>query len=308
MTTVQWILCATDLSPGAHAALEQAQRLGRLFHADVVLLHVLSAPVTPVGPGLPPILIDDVDKDRYRAARRELDRLVASRTHRCVTVTPRIELGPPARRVLAIARERPGAVIVLGSSARDPLRESVLGRGAGRILAEACGPVLTVPPGAGAAPRPASRIARIAYATDFSPAATAAWPWAVAIAEAAGAEIDVLHVAALPAAEPGFPAGALGRIAQHIHEQAVDRVERFLHAHRALARRPDILIARGWPAEEILRWTALRAADVTVMGTHGRSALARWALGSVAEHVVQASPCAVLTVGPGVPDATATSG
>lgn len=306
MTTAQWILCATDLSPGAHAALEQAQRLGRLFHTDVVLLHVLPAPSAPIVPGLPPILLDDVDRSAYRAARLELDRLVASRTHRCVTVTPRIELGPPASRILEIARERPGAVIVLGCSARDPLRESLLGRGAGRILAEACGPVLTVPPGAGAVPRPASRIARIAYATDFSAAAAAAWPWAVAIAEAAGAEIDVLHVAAPPAAEPGLPAAALGQIARHIHEQAVDRVERFLHARGAPARPPEILIARGRPAEEILRWTALRAADLTVMGTHGRSALARWALGSVAQRVVQASPCPVLTVGPRVPDATDT--
>ena len=37
-------------------------------------------------------------------------------------------------------------------------------------------------------------------------------------------------------------------------------------------------------------------ADLVVVGTHGRTGLARVALGSVAERVVALAPCPVLTV------------
>ncbi len=40
------------------------------------------------------------------------------------------------------------------------------------------------------------------------------------------------------------------------------------------------------------------AADLTVVGSHGRHGVARWLLGSVAEAVVRQSPCPVLVVPP----------
>jgi nucleotide-binding universal stress UspA family protein len=48
--------------------------------------------------------------------------------------------------------------------------------------------------------------------------------------------------------------------------------------------------------EEIIRLARARKADLVVMGTHGRSGLARFVLGSVAERVVASAPCPVLTV------------
>jgi nucleotide-binding universal stress UspA family protein len=36
--------------------------------------------------------------------------------------------------------------------------------------------------------------------------------------------------------------------------------------------------------------------DLVVMGTHGRSGLSRWVMGSTAEKVLRSSPCPVLTV------------
>jgi nucleotide-binding universal stress UspA family protein len=50
------------------------------------------------------------------------------------------------------------------------------------------------------------------------------------------------------------------------------------------------------PADGILQLAALKNADLIVMGTHGRSGLNRWMLGSVAERVLRESPVPVLTV------------
>ena len=44
-------------------------------------------------------------------------------------------------------------------------------------------------------------------------------------------------------------------------------------------------------------------ADLLVMGTHGRSGVDRWLMGSVTERVLRKSRCPVLTVPSGLPDA-----
>lgn len=52
----------------------------------------------------------------------------------------------------------------------------------------------------------------------------------------------------------------------------------------------------GHPVEEICDYAINNTIDLIVMGTHGRSGLARILLGSVAERVVRISPCPVLIV------------
>lgn len=50
----------------------------------------------------------------------------------------------------------------------------------------------------------------------------------------------------------------------------------------------------GHPAEAILEQIMARQAELVVMSTHGRSGLARWALGSVAERVARSAPVPAL--------------
>ncbi len=52
----------------------------------------------------------------------------------------------------------------------------------------------------------------------------------------------------------------------------------------------------AFPADAILASAASQKADLIVMGTHGRSGLNRWMLGSVAERILRESPVPVLTV------------
>lgn len=54
----------------------------------------------------------------------------------------------------------------------------------------------------------------------------------------------------------------------------------------------------GDPVDMILRAAKETNSDVIVMGTHGRTALARLLMGSVAEAVLRKAPCPVLTVKP----------
>ena len=58
----------------------------------------------------------------------------------------------------------------------------------------------------------------------------------------------------------------------------------------------EAVVAVGIPVIEIIDAAKEKAADVVVMGTHGRTGIAHVIMGSVAENVVRRSPCPVLTV------------
>jgi nucleotide-binding universal stress UspA family protein len=56
------------------------------------------------------------------------------------------------------------------------------------------------------------------------------------------------------------------------------------------------VLADGTPFDRIVRIARAEKAGLIVMGTHGRTGLGRFFLGSVAERVVATSPVPVLTV------------
>jgi nucleotide-binding universal stress UspA family protein len=61
-------------------------------------------------------------------------------------------------------------------------------------------------------------------------------------------------------------------------------------------------VVTGYPAEEILRYSREKGADLIAMSTHGRSGMRHWVLGSVAEKVFRASFVPVLIVRPDASD------
>jgi nucleotide-binding universal stress UspA family protein len=65
-------------------------------------------------------------------------------------------------------------------------------------------------------------------------------------------------------------------------------------------------LEEGDPAAEILRVAAESDCDVIMMGTHGRTWMARVLMGSVAEQVVRRATCPVLVVKTPLPKSPAT--
>ncbi len=58
------------------------------------------------------------------------------------------------------------------------------------------------------------------------------------------------------------------------------------------------VVLQGQAADEILDYAKKNKIDLIVMSTHGRSGVARWTMGSVADKIVRHSRAAVLTVSP----------
>ena len=57
-------------------------------------------------------------------------------------------------------------------------------------------------------------------------------------------------------------------------------------------------VVNGIPAEEIVDYAEKNGVDLIIMSTHGRSGIARWALGSVADRVLRHSVTPVLMAAP----------
>ncbi len=295
MRTIRQLLCATDLSTGSEPAWAEAQLLARLLHAEILLLHVVPVPSLPPDAYLPARVYQQVRDAAYQEARDGLAPLVERAAASGVKARTRIEEGPVAHRILAVAREESADLLVMGTHGRTDFGRIILGSVADRVVRLAPVPVLTVRAQLAGQGRD---LRRLCYATDFSAAARTAWPWAVALAEASGAEIDLLHVT--PDVVPGgdATAEAVGEMSMLLHRRAEEAAERFLHEAGLARQRVHVLIGRGAVGDQVARWAEERDADLIVMGAHGWSGIVRWTLGSVAHRVIQVAPCPVLTVGP----------
>ena len=140
---------------------------------------------------------------------------------------------------------------------------------------------------------------RILVPTDFSDVSTAAVRCAGAVAEAFDASLTLVHVAEDLVAESATAGAGAARSEPSpakAEQDARARLEALRTSPDLEGRRVECALLVGSPIPRILGFAEEHAFDLIVMGTHGRRAIARMLLGSVAECVVRLSPCPVLTV------------
>jgi nucleotide-binding universal stress UspA family protein len=140
---------------------------------------------------------------------------------------------------------------------------------------------------------------RILHPTDFSSASRTAFKKAVAMAKADRAELLLAHVLAFPAPilSDGFMSPTIyDDLSRSMRADGQKRLDKLIAQAKAAGVRASGLLLEGMPADAINRAARVKRADMIVIGTHGRTGLARLFMGSVAERVVGGAPCPVLTV------------
>ncbi len=138
----------------------------------------------------------------------------------------------------------------------------------------------------------------ILFATDFSPASDVAVAYASALAKHYGAKLYALHVRP-PVVNPMTPPVTWKSLEEAANRESELDIQKLLNLFAGL--QPEILINDGdlWSnIEAIMQGTQV---DLIVMGTRGRSGVARFVLGSTAERIFRQATCPVLTVGPHSP-------
>ena len=139
----------------------------------------------------------------------------------------------------------------------------------------------------------------VVHATDFSRASGKAFATAVAVARAGRGALTIVHVLT-----PVVPVAGEGYVLPETYDQieasaraaAKKQLDRLVARARDAGVRVEGLLRTGVPHDAIVRTTRARRGDLLVIGTHGRTGLARLFLGSVASRVLALAPFPVLTV------------
>lgn len=140
---------------------------------------------------------------------------------------------------------------------------------------------------------------KILVPLDGSLLAEAVLPHAEALAKSEGAEIVILRVPAIPAAEfiSRDPVAA-----SIIIKDLEDKTNYYVQTEVEKLQKDGInvkgIIRRGNVPDVILNVAEETHADVIAMSTHGRSGFQRWLMGSVADRVVHHAHVPVMLIHP----------
>jgi nucleotide-binding universal stress UspA family protein len=143
---------------------------------------------------------------------------------------------------------------------------------------------------------------RIVHSTDYSPASRPAFRKAIELAKALHRELVLVHILTpviipIVSGEMYVPPSTYDDLERTSRAAAKRHLERLTAAAKRAGVRVSSRLVEGAPvADQIVRAARGLRAEFIVLGTHGRTGLARAVLGSVAARVVATASCPVLTV------------
>lgn len=198
--------------------------------------------------------------------------------------------GDAAEEIVRYARETRQDLVAMATHGRSGIERWVRGSVAERVLRECEAPLLLCNPYA-LEPRLDGPFRRIVVPLDGSETADRVLPLVEELGRLHDSQVTLLRVEPLVITELPSPIleGSLWDPAPLEQSMAPQR-DRLT----AAGVKADAKAAYGVVAAELLR--AARDADLLAMTTHGRTGVARWWFGSVAEQVLRHAPCPVLVV------------
>lgn len=290
------VVCGVDDSSRTAETLAVAASFASLLGARLLPVHVLpdDAPF-PYG--------DEAARERDRRAAIETVRTIVGHdplpdeSHEAL----RIEVGRPAERLAAVARERGAAMLVVASRGPGALKRILLGSVTAELLGKSPCPVLVVPPGT--IGRPAvrrvgrARPASVLCGVDGSTGAQQAAEIASRLAAGTGKRLILAH-AYRPDSSSRAHASILMRYPGLLWGERQAGQTLLENAEEQLTRPPvpDLRLALGDPSRALQRLARRERAALIVVGSRGRGPLRAALFGSVSGALAAAAPVPVLVV------------
>jgi hypothetical protein len=266
----QKLLLCSDGSPDSQGALKATLALAQACGQKVYLVYVLRvrAEIEAVVPDARAMLAREVSS--------YLETIKAASSKAGVSIETRVRYGPwPHATILEEAEDIQPDLIVMGRYGQTGLAQLLMGSTTARVIGYSRFKVLVVPQNTTMAFR------TLLVANDGSPCSNAAWEEALGLARETQAKLYAISVA------------------QKEGEKV--QAEEIMHLLINAANQQGVplqgLVLQGLQPYDTIVQEALRyKVDIIVMGSHGRTGVKRFLMGSVTERVIGLATCLVLVI------------
>jgi nucleotide-binding universal stress UspA family protein len=281
------ILWASDGSKDSIQTLSYAELLAKRFKAEMLGLFVIPDYYN-IAEKFPSDeknkFIDWVEETKSKE-KKTLEDIARDFKEKGINLKIEIESGIPFREILRVADEDKVDLIALGKG--RPVRESILGGTALKVLRRSSLPVLTAREG-----RKSPDIKRILVPTDTSPRTSRSLKYAVELSKEFSATIYLLNIVEVGGYD--LPIEIVERMRgfslREIHEN-VGKIGIGENTETCVE-----IAKNAWRG--IVKFVDERDIDLIVMMTYGGGRFKEDFIGSIAEKVIQEAPCPVITMKP----------
>lgn len=284
------ILVPLDGSKLGEQVLAHVRTFAEIYRIPVVLLHVNDPEVRI--PFWPPSTTDEYLK---QAAAKYFSPSVHTD---CVQ-----EVGKPAEVIVDRAKDDPACLIAMATHGLSGARRWLLGSVASKVARTTANPLLFIRPSDDQEPSTGIELKTVFVPLDGSALAEKVLPHVIALAKKINVEVQLVRIYSLPPdtylVGDGVYMQTLGQQRETIQKEAETYLEGKVEELRAEGLDQVISTAIGGdPAGEIIDLAQSTPNNLIAMSSHGRSGIAQWVIGSVAEKVIHHSRDPVLVIRP----------
>ena len=281
---MEQILVATDFSTRSQRALRRAGLLARERNAKLTLVHVVE---------------DDQPRSLVELERREASKFLDEQIHslaelnglRCSFL---LGSGAAFDGILQTAKISSADLIVMGSHRRQLLRDVFVGTTIERVIRIGTYPVLMVNNAVD------HSYQKVLAATDLSEVSS----WAIRTGETLGVadKRGSHHCPCILGSDDreddpcGCNANSINAYVDEERRRANADLSAFIEANQFRAEKWSRYVELGSPFEVISRVVQEKKPDLLILGTHSRSGVLKFFLGSVAEEALRSLDVDILVV------------
>lgn len=285
-----------DFSPQADSAFEEAVELARCLGIEKLrVVFVYEELAADIRAKLEDLGQEEIAGAILEQVQKDFERHIAEHPVSIEGFKAELDVrtGQPSGEVLLSAAEAEADIVVCGASGKGMLERFLLGSTAQRLVRQALADVLVVKP------RENAGFRRIAVGVDMSACSRHALETALQLAASCEeGELHVVHAYALPSLAnlsalsdvqsftTELAQEAEGELATWLESVDMGNVTTFAHVleGRATSALEDFVVAKD--------------CDLLVLGSVGRTGLARVLIGNTAERILRRVPCSMLVVKP----------
>lgn len=281
------IVLPLDGSELAEGALPHAVALARALDERLILVTAWEGTDSELGVSFPS-LASDMEQKATAHFGAYLDG-IKQRVGTGVQVEIMLRAGEAGDEILRTLSETGARALVIATHGRSGIGRWFYGSTASHLLRHADVPVVAVGPHALQKPRADIAFRHIMVPLDGSEASERVLPVANRIAKASGSRVSLVR--AVTWAVQAYPYSMPDMYLPQIDQELEAGAKKYVSDRTSAITDGDAsaFIVRGAVSEGLLEFVDKEAVDLVIMTTNARSGLARMALGSVADRMLQAS-------------------